>query len=73
MASIGSRFDAFFAGYHPKNTPVTVHTTNESTTEYNSITIGQFATNRIRKDAKHPKTTPIKPPVTLIIIDSMRN
>ena len=45
MASIGSRFDAFFAGYHPKNTPVIVHTANDSTTEYPSITTGQFSAN----------------------------
>ena len=32
MASIGSRDAAFLAGYHPKNTPVTVHTTKESST-----------------------------------------
>ena len=73
MASIGSRFDAFFAGYHPKNTPVIVHTANDSTTEYPSITTGQFATNLTIAEAKQPNTTPIKPPVTLIIIDSIRN
>lgn len=33
IASMGSRDAAFFAGYQPKNTPVTVHTANDSITE----------------------------------------
>ena len=33
IASIGSNPAAFFAGYQPKQTPVTVHTANDNTTE----------------------------------------
>lgn len=33
IASMGSSDAAFFAGYHPKNTPVTVHTANDNMTE----------------------------------------
>ena len=32
MASIGSKSAAFLAGYHPKKTPVTVHTAKERNT-----------------------------------------
>src|SRR5665647_2218737 len=40
-ASIGFKFDAFFAGYHPKNIPMAEQTRNESTTDCVIITTGQ--------------------------------
>ena len=48
MASIGSKSAAFFAGYHPKKIPVTVHTAKESNTLHGWIYMGQWAMNLIR-------------------------
>ena len=42
-ASIGSRSAAFLAGYHPKKTPVTVHTANDSNTLQGCINTGHGA------------------------------
>ena len=73
MASIGSSCAAFLAGYHPKNTPVTVHTANDRMTLQGWMKIGKWATPFTTRAAPTPKTTPIRPPVTLIRMDSIRN
>ncbi len=40
MASIGSRSDALRAGYHPKNTPVIVHTRKDRATDHACMDMG---------------------------------
>ena len=70
---MGSRLEAFFAGYQPKNTPVIVHTANDSTIEYRVTTTGQWAKADTLQAAKHPNITPMIPPVMLMMIDSIRN
>src|SRR5450759_3556480 len=72
-ASIGSRLAAFLAGYQPKNTPITVHTTNDKTSELGNTTIGHDIAAPIIFDAAIPSRIPITPPVILSKIDSVRN
>lgn len=72
-ASIGSRSAAFLAGYHPKKIPVKVQTAKERSTLHGCMKTGQWATFLIIKLAPHPMRTPIKPPVILMRIDSIRN
>ena len=72
-ASIGSRLDALFAGYHPKKTPITVHTAKERTSELGNTRIGHDIVVPIAFEATIPIRIPISPPVMLISIDSARN
>jgi hypothetical protein len=72
-ASIGSRLAAFLAGYQPKNTPMTVHTANDRTSELGNTTTGHPIVAPIIFDATTPSKIPIKPPVILSKIDSVRN
>lgn len=43
IASIGSNCAAFLAGYHPKKTPVNVHTAKLMMMVHISMEIGQWA------------------------------
>ena len=65
---------AFFAGYHPKNTPVKVQTRKERMTLQGcmyALKLGNSA--ETPNDRATPNITPITPPVTLSRIDSIRN
>lgn len=70
---MGSRLAAFLAGYQPKKIPVIVHTMNDNATVQASMLMGQFARNLTAIEAPTPSNTPIRPPVTLIMMASMRN
>ncbi len=73
IASIGSRSAAFLAGYHPKNTPVTVQTANDRNTLQGWMKMGQWATLFTTQLAPQPMITPIRPPVMLIGMASIGN
>ena len=73
MASIGFKLAALRAGYQPKKTPVKVQTRNDITTEYSNTDTGHPSKELRTKETPIPNPTPIMPPDTLIIIDSIRN
>lgn len=73
MASIGSSLAAFLAGYHPKNTPVNVHTAKLMIILHGSICVATWANCCKETEILTPSITPIIPPVTLSRIASIRN
>src|ERR1035437_1659637 len=72
-ASIGFKFDAFLAGYHPKNIPMAEQTRNESTTDCVIITTGQPINDPMTELTRYPSNIPMTPPETLNMVDSIRN
>ena len=73
MASIGSSLAAFLAGYHPKNTPVNVHTAKLMIMLHGSICVAICRKALRLTDNPTPSNTPMIPPVTDKRIASMRN
>src|SRR6185503_6936404 len=72
-ASIGSRFDAFCAGYQPKRTPIPALTTKASNIDSGERTNNEWAKREMIYDNTTPKIMPITPPTNVKIIDSVRN
>ena len=70
---MGLRFAAFFAGYQPKNTPITKQTAKASITDWDVIRAGLCISDPAILANRKPKITPIIPPITLSTIDSTRN
>lgn len=73
IASIGSSLAAFFAGYHPKKTPVNVQTAKLIIMLQGSIWVAIWKKEFRQSDKLTPNITPIIPPVTESKIASIRN
>ena len=72
-ASIGFSSAAFFAGRKPKIIPTNTDTEKAIKTENMVTLVVTSVTIDIEKEIDNPKNTPIRPPVTLRVIASIRN
>src|SRR5579859_2385865 len=73
IASTGSSFAAFIAGYRPKIKPTETEKANDSTIELTLVTVDHPASNAIVLDMLMPNAIPSIPPTKEISTASTRN
>src|SRR6266446_3253184 len=72
-ASTGSSLAALDAGYVPKKSPTLKATISPLITDHNCTELGSANTHAITLATRTPHKTPIAPPITEIVDDSIKN
>ena len=72
-ASTGSSLAALDAGYVPKKSPTLKATISPLITDHNCTELGSENTHVITLATRTPHKTPIAPPITEIVDDSIKN
>ena len=64
---------AFLAGIYPNKTPMTTQTLKDNSIDHSGTILGIEKSGKTHSEAAIPSNTPKIPPVTLIMMDSIRN